>query len=106
MRALFTNVDEYNQSIEKRKKIKIKNRKENKSNNSQINNLQKHNNNQIFGDLWLVDSPGLFQYQGVKKKEYHRKRLNSTDSTQQKTRAGTSNDQGSNDSDRLSARFT
>jgi hypothetical protein len=29
MRApLFTNVDEYNQSIEKRKKIQIKNRKE------------------------------------------------------------------------------
>jgi hypothetical protein len=42
MRApLFTNVDEYNQSIEKRKNIKIKNRKENKSNNNQINNLQK-----------------------------------------------------------------
>jgi hypothetical protein len=40
MRApLFTNADEYNQSIEKRKKIKIKNRKENKSNNNQINNL-------------------------------------------------------------------
>jgi hypothetical protein len=52
MRApLFTNVDEYNQSIENRKKKKkkktIKNRKENKSNNNQINNLQKHNNNQI-----------------------------------------------------------
>jgi hypothetical protein len=48
MRApLFTNVDEYNQSIEKRKKLKIKNRKENKSNNNQINNLQKNNNNQI-----------------------------------------------------------
>jgi hypothetical protein len=40
MRApLFTNVDEYNQSIEKRKNIKIKNRKENKNNNNQINNL-------------------------------------------------------------------
>jgi hypothetical protein len=39
MRApLFTNVDEYNQSIEKAQKIKIKNRKENKSNNNQINN--------------------------------------------------------------------
>jgi hypothetical protein len=48
MRApLFTNVDEYNQSIEKCKKIKIKNRKENKGNNNQINNLQKQNNNQI-----------------------------------------------------------
>jgi hypothetical protein len=45
MRApLFTNVDKYNQSIEKRKKNKNKNRKENKSNNNQINNLQKHNN--------------------------------------------------------------
>jgi hypothetical protein len=40
MRApLFTNVDEYNQSIEKRKKKQIKNRKENKNNNIQIHNL-------------------------------------------------------------------
>jgi hypothetical protein len=55
MRApLFTNVDESNQSIEKGKKIKIKNRKENKSNNNQINNLQKHNNNQITNPSWII----------------------------------------------------
>jgi hypothetical protein len=50
---LSTNFDEYNQSIEnlkkKNQKIKksIENRKENKCNNNEINNLQTHNNNQI-----------------------------------------------------------
>jgi hypothetical protein len=41
MRApLCTTVDEYNQSIEKRKKIQIKNRKENKSNNNGAGNIR------------------------------------------------------------------